>query len=111
MLLELVSGKQYEWLVNRIAHQPSRLEEAQTLSGDSLPSDDSGVWGWIEQLLTKDASSRPSMDIVQLLLSSLQNHFAANTDKLDRKFRMLTAHLSSIRQSTDRTSAHLIQVQ
>lgn len=114
MLLELVSGKQYAWVGNRVAHQPSRLEELQTLSRDHWPSDEAwfnGSWDLIEQLLTTDASSRPSMDNVLLFPFFTSDRFAANTDKLDRKFRMLTAHLNSICQSTDRTPVHLIRVQ
>ena len=114
MLLELISGRQYAWVGNRIAHQPSRLQEPQTLSTEHLPSDDawfSGAWDLVEQLLTKDASSRPSMDNILLSPFFTSDRFAANTDKLDRKFRVLTAHLNSIRQSTNRSPAHLIQVQ
>lgn len=114
MLLELVSGKLFTWVGDKIAYQPHRLERALTLTRDHLPADDdwfTGAWNLIEQLLTKDPSSRPSMDSVLLSPFFTSDRFAATGDKLDRKFRVLTAHLNSIRQSANRTPAHLIRVQ
>ena len=114
MLLELVSGKLFTWVGDKVAYQPHRLERALTLTRDHLPADDdwfSGAWNLIEQLLTKDPSNRPSMDSVLLAPFFTSDRFAATTDNLDRKFRVLTAHLSSIRQNANRTPAHLIRVQ
>lgn len=39
------------------------------------------------------------------------DRFAASTTTLESKFRVLTTHLNSIRQSANRTPAHLIRVQ
>ena len=113
MLLELVSGKQFAWVGDKIAYQPNRLLRAQTLSRDHLPNDDvwfNGAWDLIEQLLTMDPGSRPSMDSILLSPFFTSDRFAATADNLDRKFRVLTAHLNSIRQASNRAPAHLIHV-
>ena len=113
MLLELVSGKQFAWVGDKLAYQLSRLERAQTLTRDDLPSDDvwfNGAWDLIEQLLTKEPGSRPSMDSVLLSPFFTSDRFAATAGSLDRKFRVLTGHLNSIRQGANRNPAHLIRV-
>ena len=116
MLLEVVSGKLFSWVGDKIAYQPGRLQRAQTLSRTHLPSDDvwfNGAWALIEQLLSKDPSSRLSMDAVLLSPFFASDRFAVGTSNtsLDWKFRTLSTHLSNIRQSTGRTPAHNIKIE
>ena len=113
MLLEVVSGKLFSWVGDKVAHQPGRLERALTHSRNHLPADDAwfnGAWDLIEQLLDSDPGSRPSMDSVLLSPFFTSDRFAASSGStnLDWKFRMLSTHLSSIRQGSNRTPAHLL---
>lgn len=116
MLLEVVSGKLFSWVGDKVAYQPSRLQRAQTLSRKDLPTDDAwsnGAWNLVEQLLNRDPGSRPSMDAVLLSPFFTSDRFAAGSGatNLDWKFRILSTHLSSIRQGSSRTPSHTVRVQ
>lgn len=115
MLLEVVSGKLFSWVGDKVAYQPGRLQRALTLSRNDLPIDDvwfNGAWDLVEQLLSRDPKTRPSMDAVLLSPFFTSDRFAAGTSttNLDLKFRTLSTHLSSIRQSVGRTPAHTIKI-
>ena len=115
MLLEVVSGKLFSWVGGQVAHQPARLQRPLTLSRKDLPTNDvwfNGAWHLVEQLLSRDPKSRPSMDAVLLSPFFTSDRFAAGTSttNLDLKFRSLSTQLNSIRQSVGRTPAHTIKI-
>ena len=116
MLLEVVSGKLFAWMGNNIAHQPSRMDGAQTLQRNHVPTDDiwfNGAWDLIQQLLSTEPGDRPSMDCVLLSPFFTSDRFAATagTANLDWKFRILSTHLSVIRQGSSRTPAYTLHIQ
>lgn len=103
----------FSWDGDKVASQPNQLEPAQTLTRKHLPSSDvwfSGAWHLIHELLQKEPSNRPSMDSVLLCPFFTSDRFAASALTLERKFRVLTAHLNSIRQSANRTPAYIFTV-
>ena len=82
MLLEVVSGKLFSWVGDKVAWQPGRLQRALTLNRAHLPDNDAwfnGAWDLIEELLARDPASRPSMYSVLLSPFFTSDRYAAST--------------------------------